>query len=172
MINYLNNEGNLKKLTMVLVLYETAARVSEFINIKLGDLNLSETASITLYGKGNKTRIVPISQELVKLINRYRKEVYINYGDDYLFYSNYKRQYSRFGVLYIVKNIVADLKVCYPNYFNGNYHPHSFRHSRATHLYNNGVPLAYIKDFLGHEVFASTEIYTTSDTKKQREVIL
>ena len=52
---------------MICVLYETGTRLSEFINIKLNDLNLSDNANITLYGKGNKTRIVPISQELVKL---------------------------------------------------------------------------------------------------------
>lgn len=98
MINYLNDCKDLKKLTMICVLYETGARVSEFINIKLSDLNLSENASITLYGKGNKTRIVPISQELVKLINDYLKEFYINYGDDYLFYSNYKKSYERTSI--------------------------------------------------------------------------
>ena len=82
MINFLNNSKDLKKLTMICVLYETGARVSEFINIKLSDLNLSENASITLYGKGNKTRIVPISQELVQLINKYIKQDYINSIDD------------------------------------------------------------------------------------------
>lgn len=172
MITYLNNCKDLKKLTMVCVLYETGARVSEFVNIKLSDLNLSENASVTLYGKGNKTRIVPISQELVILINKYIKEVYINYGGDYLFYSNYKKQYSRFGIGYIIKNLVDDLKSSYPIYFKGNYHPHSFRHTKATHLYNNGTPLLYIKDFLGHSTITSTEIYATPDSKKQREEIL
>lgn len=172
MINHLNNLKDLKKLTMICVLYETGARVSEFINIRLNDLNLSDNASITLYGKGNKTRIVPISQELVILINKYIKQVYINYGEDYLFYSNYKKQYSRFGIGYIIKNLVDDLKSSYPTYFKGNYHPHSFRHTKATHLYNNGTPLLYVKEFLGHSTITSTEIYATPDGKKQREEIL
>ena len=102
MINFLNNSKDLKKLTMICVLYETGARVSEFINIKLSDLNLSENASITLYGKGNKTRIVPISQELVQLINKYIKQDYINYGDDCLFYSNLNKKYGRQGINYII----------------------------------------------------------------------
>lgn len=121
MINYLNDCKDLKKLTMICVLYETGARVSEFINIKLSDLNLSENASITLYGKGNKTRIVPISQELVKLINKYLKEFYVNYGDDFLFYSNYKKRYERFGINYIVKQLITELKLKHSTYFNGNY---------------------------------------------------
>ncbi len=172
MINYLNNSKDLKKLTMICVLYETGSRVSEFINIKLKDLNLSENASITLYGKGNKKRIVPISQELVKLINKYLKEDYINYGDDYLFYSNYKKKYERYGINYIVKQLIIKLHSISQNCFKGNYHPHSFRHTKASHLYNNGTPLLYIKGFLGHSTITSTEIYATPDAKKQREEIL
>lgn len=73
---------------MICVLYETGARVSVFMNIKLDDLNLSDNASITLYGKDNKTRVVSVSPELVKIINKYLKGIYIDYGNDYLFYSN------------------------------------------------------------------------------------
>ena len=172
MINYLNNSKDLKKLTMICVLYETGARVSEFINIKLNDLNLSDNASITLYGKGNKVRVVPISEELVKLINKYLKEVYTNYGDDYLFYSNYKKQYERTSINKIIHTFIIILKSEYPTRFNGSYSPHSFRHTKATHLYNNGTPLLYIKNFLGHSTISSTEIYATPDSKKQREEIL
>lgn len=172
MINYLNNSKDLKKLTMICVLYETGARVSEFINIKLNDLNLSDNASITLYGKGNKVRVVPISDELVKLINKYLKEVYTNYGDDYLFYSMQKRKYYRNSINKIITTLVNDLKIKYSNYFKNNYFPHSFRHTKATHLYNNGTPLLYVKEFLGHSTISSTEIYATPDSRKQRKEIL
>ena len=172
MINYLNNSKDLKKLTMICVLYETGARVSEFINIKLNDLNLSDNASITLYGKGNKVRVVPISDELVKLINKYLKEAYTNYGDDYLFYSMQKRKYYRNSINKIITTLVNDLKIKYSNYFKDNYFPHSFRHTKATHLYNNGTPLLYVKEFLGHSTISSTEIYATPDSKKQRKEIL
>ena len=172
MINYLNNSKDLKKLTMICVLYETGARVSEFINIKLNDLNLSDNASITLYGKGNKVRVVPISDELVKLINKYLKEAYTNYGDDYLFYSMQKRKYYRNSINKIITTLVNDLKIKYPTYFKDNYFPHSFRHTKATHLYNNGTPLLYVKEFLGHNTISSTEIYATPDSKKQRKEIL
>ena len=172
MINHLNSIKDLKKLTMICVLYETGSRVSELINIKLNDLNLSDNASITLYGKGSKTRIVPISQELVKLINKYLKEIYINYGEEYLFYSTHKKKYYRNSINKIINQIVLKLNLKYPEYFKGNYHPHSFRHTKATHLYNNGTPLLYVKEFLGHSTITSTEIYATPDSKKQREEIL
>ena len=58
------------------------------------------------------------------------------------------------------------------NYFNGSYSPHSLRHTKTTHIYNNGTPLLYIKEFLGHSTVSSTEIYATPDSKKQREEIL
>lgn len=171
-INYLNKENNLKYLTLLCVLYETGARVSELINIKTNDINLSDNASITLYGKGRKVRIVPISNELLKLLNKYLKNQYFDYGEGLLFYSKNHMQYSRFGINFIIKSLVDKLKLKYPNYFKGNYHPHSFRHSKATHLYNNGTPLLYIKDFLGHSTITTTEIYATPDSKKQRNLIL
>ena len=170
-INYLNSQKNLKYLTIICVLYDTGARVSELINIKINDLNLSENASIKLHGKGNKVRIVPISKELVSLINKYLKEVYINYND-FLFYSNQKKKYNRKSINYILNKIVQELKVLYPLNFQRNYSPHSLRHSKGTHLYNNGTPLLYIKDFLGHSSVTTTEIYATPDSKKQREQIL
>lgn len=171
-IDYFNKENNLKYLTLICVLYETGARVQELINIKIKDISLTDNASITLYGKRNKVRIVPISNELVKLLNKYFKQIYFDYGEGLLFYSVQRKRYDRSSINFIVKNLVEKLKSMYPNYFKGNYHPHSFRHSKATHLYNNGTPLLYIKDFLGHSSIITTEIYSTPDTKKQKEVIL
>ena len=171
-IDYLNKENNLKYLTLICVLYETGARVQELVNIKLDDINLSDNASIILHGKRNKTRIVPISQELVKLINKYMNQIYFDYGEQLLFYSKNHNKYSRFGVNYIIRDLINELKLLFPNYFKGNYHPHSFRHSKATHLYNNGTPLLYIKDFLGHSTISSTEIYATPDTEIERKHIL
>lgn len=170
-INYLNSQKKLKYLTIICVLYDTGARISELTNIKINDLNLFENASIKLHGKGNKVRIVPISKELVLLINKYLKEIYINYND-FLFYSNQKKKYNRKSINYILNKIVQELKVLYPLNFQGNYSPHSLRHSKGTHLYNNGTPLLYIKDFLGHSSVTTTEIYATPDSKKQREQIL
>ena len=157
---------------MICVLYETGARVNEFINIKVSDIDLSDNASITLYGKGNKVRIVPISEELVKIIKKYLNIKYIDYGEEYLFYSNRKKKFSRNTINYNIDELVNTLHKLYPNKFNKKYHPHSFRHSKATHLYNNNTPLLYIKDFLGHKSVKSTEIYAKPDLGKQREQIL
>ena len=172
LINYLKEINDLKKLTMISVLYETGARVTELINIKLKDLDLEENASITLYGKNGKVRTVPINQELVKIINKYLDNDYINYDEGYLFYSTHKKRYHRDSINKMIKKLSEILKEKYPNYFKENYHPHTFRHSKASHLYNNATPLLYVKEFLGHSTIASTEIYATPDAEKQREEIL
>ena len=76
------------------------------------------------------------------------------------------------GANHIIKQLIIKLRLINQNYFKGNYHPHSFRHAKGSHLYNNGTPLLYIKEFLGHSTITSTEIYATPDAKKQRDEIL
>lgn len=172
-IDYLNNIKDYKKLLIFCVLYETGTRVSELINITLNDLELSENAKIKIIGKGNKERVVPISLDLVKLIKYYLKEYYIQYDENgYLFYSSYKRKYTRQSINKFISSLVKKLHDAYPSLFTQKYSPHSVRHSKATHLYNNDVPLLYIKNFLGHKSLSATEIYTNPDAKKQREKIL
>lgn len=172
MLDYLN-KNDFKLLTMVCVLYETGARVSEFINIKLDDLHLNDQgAYIQIYGKGRKVRQIPISEELVRLIKMYLEKFYINCGNNYLFNSSHRKKYTRFGINYLLKKLINDLRKNYPGYFTLNFHPHVLRHTKASHLYNNGVPLTYIRDFLGHMVLSSTEIYSKPDKNKQREELL
>ena len=172
MLDYLN-KNNFKLLTMICVLYETGTRVSEFINIRLDDLHLNEQgAYIQVYGKGRKVRQIPISEELVGLIKMYLENFYINCGNNYLFNSSHRKKYTRFAINYLLKKLINDLRKNYPGYFTLNFHPHVLRHTKASHLYNNGVPLTYIRDFLGHMVLSSTEIYSKPDKNKQREELL
>lgn len=169
--DYLSGKNNLKYLTMISMLYETGARVQEMINIKVSDINLSKR-TVVLHGKGKKNRTIPISEEMCRLIKRYLKIEYKDFGDGFLFYSKNKRQYSRNGVYYVINTIVKELKKRYPDKFNGKYHPHSFRHSIATHMYNNGTTLLSIKKFLGHESLEATQIYATPDSEVIKKQIL
>jgi len=77
--------------------------------------------------KGNKTRIIPINLELTKLISKYLKKEYKDYGSDFLFYSKNKRPYSRNGIYYIIDILINKLKRLHLNKFKENYHPHSFK---------------------------------------------
>ena len=104
--------------------------------------------------------------------NKFQIKLFLNWMYNYLFYSMQKRKYYRNSINKIITTLVNDLKIKYSNYFKDNYFPHSFRHTKATHLYNNGTPLLYVKEFLGHSTISSTEIYATPDSRKQRKEIL
>ncbi|WP_027088777.1 tyrosine-type recombinase/integrase [Thomasclavelia saccharogumia] len=173
-IDYVLKYKDYKTLVIISVLYETGTRVSELINIMKNDVILEQAmpSIIIRNGKGNKTRVVLISKELVTIIKRYLNKNYTDFGDGYLFYTKFKKPYTRFGIYDLINRIVLNLKVKYPDKFKGKYHPHSFRHAKATHLYNNGVPLLSIKEFLGHSSVTTTEIYATPDNIKIREQIM
>ena len=171
LIDHLIFFKNIKYLCMISTLYETGARVSELINLKGKDLNLTDKASVILHGKGNKKRIVPISNELVKLLKIYLNRYPLS-EDDILFKSKNGVSYSDDGINYIIKKSINYLKERNSELFKGSYSAHSLRHSKASHLYNNGTALLYIKDFLGHVSVITTEIYATPDSEIQRKQLL
>jgi len=171
LIDYLISSKNLKYLCIISTLYETGARVQELIDLKSKDIKFADKASIILHGKGNKKRVVPISKELVKLLNIYINK-YPPLEDDILFRTKNNTFYSDDGINYIINKTISHLKDNNPDLFKERYSAHSFRHSKATHLYNNGTPLLYIKNFLGHESVISTEIYAKPDSEIQRKQLL
>ena len=134
---------------MILVLlYDTAARSCEIINLKVEDIHLEEKYVI-LDGKGKKERIVPIMEKTKDLILQYQKEFNIKNG--YLFQNKTGNCMSD----YFIKDIVKK----YTSKIEKNITPHTFRHSRAIHLLSAGVSIIYLRDLLGHESITTTEEY-------------
>ena len=134
---------------MILVLlYDTAARSSEIINLKVEDIHLEEKYVI-LDGKGKKERIVPIMEKTKDLILQYQKEFNIKKG--YLFQNKTGNCMSD----YFIKDIIKK----YTSKIEKNITPHTFRHSRAIHLLSAGVSIIYLRDLLGHESITTTEEY-------------
>ena len=169
-IDYVHKNMDEKYLVIIAVLYETAVRVSELINIQVSDVCLREKPNIIIRnGKGGKARMVPISSELSIILKKYLTTERSN--QKYLFMTKFGHPYSRHGISDFVNRLVDKLKEQYPEMFKGDYHPHSFRHSKATHLYNNGTPLLSIKSFLGHSSITATEIYATPDSTVIRKQI-
>ena len=121
-------------------------------------------------GKGSKQRLVPLSEESVKQIGYWRLDrnrLDIKKGnEDYLFLNRLGRRLTRAMIFTIVKNLaeVAGIKK--------NISPHTFRHSFATHLLENGANLRAIQQLLGHESITTTELYTHIDVQYLRETIL
>lgn len=156
------SKKNRRNLLVIALLYDTAARASEIIHLKIEKINL-ENSYIILSGKGNKQRIVPIMKNTKTLLINFMKENKINSG--YLFQNKNKNHQNENFIKDIVKVITKDVN------FSKEITPHTFRHSRAIHLLSAGVNLLYIRDLLGHESVVTTERYARVIEKAKFEAI-
>lgn len=150
-------------------LYSCGLRVSELINLKLSDLFFDE-GFLKVTGKGNKQRFVPIGGQTIKLINLYKNEIRShlkieNEFKDTLFLNRRGKQLSRAMIFTIVKQLAEKIGL------KKNISPHTFRHSFATHLLENGADLRSIQLMLGHESITTTEIYMHIDRRHLSEVM-
>jgi site-specific recombinase XerD len=135
------------------LLYGCALRVSELCNLKYSDVDFKKN-QIRVLGKGNKTRIVPIGEKSLDVLNEYLKDFPIkNFTEPLLRLKNNKQIYPRFVHRIVNKylSIFTDIK---------KKSPHILRHSAATHMLDNGADLRAVKDILGHENLSTTQIYT------------
>lgn len=140
------------------ILYQTGIRLSELINLKEVDVNDN---SIKVLGKRNKERLIPISLELGKLIQKYKnlKHNHSLNNESLLVMENGNKLYSKF----VYRKIIYYLGVT-TNLDKKS--PHVLRHTFATHLLNNGAGLETIKDLLGHANLAATQVYTHNSFTK------
>lgn len=150
-------------------LYSCGLRVSELTNLKISDLFFEE-GFIRVIGKGNKQRFVPINLNTIKIIDTFkkdiRKKIDLKKGfEDILFLNRRGRQLSRNMVFMILKKLVTEAGI------TKNVSPHTFRHSFATHLLENGADLRAIQQMLGHESITTTEIYMHLDKSFLKSVV-
>ncbi|OQY04299.1 MAG: site-specific tyrosine recombinase XerD [Bacteroidetes bacterium 4572_117] len=159
-------EGHRNK-AIIETLYSCGLRVSELIGLKLSNL-FFDLDFIKVVGKGDKERLVPISEkaknEIRFYIQSYRNHIFIHKEfENYLFLNRRGRKLSRVMIFHIVKELaeLAEIKK--------NISPHTFRHSFATHLVDGGANLRAVQEMLGHESIITTEIYThlSNDYLKQ-----
>lgn len=152
------------------LLYDSGARVQEICDLRVRDVRVQKPYTVTLNGKGNKTRAVPIMRDTAELIEKYLREQSLLAPEklDYPLFCN--RQHSkltRAGVAYILKkycNLARTTELGIPMMVS----PHIFRHSKGMHLLQAGVNLVYIRDFLGHASITTTEIYAKADTETKK----
>ena len=151
------------------VLYGCGLRVSELISLKISDLFFDE-GFIKVTGKGNKQRFVPIGSLTIKFIDIYRNEIRVHQvikpkAQDTLFLNRRGNELTRAMIFHIVKELTEKAGI------QKNISPHTFRHSFATHLLENGADLRAIQQMLGHESITSTEIYTHLDKSHLSQII-
>ena len=150
-------------------LYGCGLRVSELINLRISDLFFEEDF-IKVTGKGDKQRFVPISNFNKKYINIYRYEVRVHQTikkgfEDILFLNRRGKQLSRAMVFTIIKQLAVKIDL------GKSISPHTFRHSFATHLLQNGADLRAIQQMLGHESITTTEVYMHLDRTHLADVM-
>ena len=152
------NPKNLRDRTIIELLYSSGLRVSELTNLRINDIK--NNGSIKVLGKGNKTRILPMTNEAYKLIDLWitnSRSFYENEkSSDYLFIGVRGSKISAREVQRIVKSKLGTF-------------PHSIRHSFATHLLDGGADLRVVQEMLGHSDPSTTQIYTHVSKKKLKE---
>jgi integrase/recombinase XerD len=167
-IDLSKDEGERNK-AMLETLYGCGLRVSELISLKISDLFFEE-GFIKITGKGNKQRFVPIGSTTQKFIELYKNHVRthlkIQKGhEDTLFLNRRGRQLTRAMIFTIIKDLAVKINL------NKAISPHTFRHSFATHLLENGADLRSIQLMLGHESITTTEVYVHLDRKHLTQVV-
>jgi integrase/recombinase XerD len=160
---------------MLVLLYDTAARVQEIIDLAVRNIRLEQPATVVLHGKGRKTRVIPISVKTASIMEKYLKErrhIGATEALDFPVFTNSRNcKLTRAGVAHILAKHVKSMSIKDGHLVPKSVSPHSLRHSKAVHLLRSGVPLIYIRDFLGHTSVKTTEIYAKVDAEQTRKAL-
>lgn len=164
-----HDDAQFRDLAILVLLYESGARVQELLDLCPAHIRFGATATVTLHGKGNKTRQVPISADVARIIKSYMKRSGRSHPGEPLFVNRRGEKLTRAGIQYVIDKYVEKGRALRPEYFQDRITNHSFRHSKAMHLLEAGVNLVYIRDLLGHTSVLTTEIYARSNPKIKEE---
>ena len=160
-------EGHRNK-AIIETLYGCGLRVSELVNLHLTDIHYNEEY-ITVTGKGNKQRLVPISKKALKEIDIYKQDrnrLPLIHDQNILYLNRRGARLTRAMIFTIIKNLAAKAGI------RKTISPHTFRHSFATHMIEAGADLRAVQEMLGHESILTTEIYTHIDRSFLRDTLI
>ena len=159
----LSHAQGYRNLTILETLYGSGLRVSELISLKISDLHFEENL-LLITGKGNKQRLVPLGGVCKQKLQVYIEEVRVHVPvkkdyRDIVFLNQHGRQLTRAMIFTIVRQSAANAGI------EKKISPHTFRHSFATHLLENGADLRSIQLMMGHENITTTEVYMHLNTQ-------
>jgi integrase/recombinase XerD len=168
-IDHSSPEGQRNR-ALLETLYGCGLRVSELVNLNISDLHFND-GYLSVIGKGDKQRLVPVGGVAKKQIQLYLKETRVHVpvnkkSSDVLFLNRRGGKLSRVMVFYIIKDLAGKAGI------SKTISPHTFRHSFATHLVEGGADLRAVQEMLGHASITTTEIYTHIDNHYLRENII
>ena len=168
-----NKRQGRRDLTLISVLYDTGARVQELCDLKIRDLYLEENPFVTLTGKGTKTREVVLMDNTQKILKQYINEFHrsaIANDDSPLFYNKRHEPLTRTAINHLINKYVTIARQnC--DTIPKKVTPHIFRHTKAMHLVQAGVDMIYIRDFLGHTMMETTNIYARINIEQMRDAL-
>lgn len=169
----LDRDSGIRDAALLCLMYDSGARAQEMCDIQVGDIKFGKTSTVKLRGKGLKMREVPISEETAKIIKKYLDVMELKGKlSEPLFSSQRSVKMTTASIRYTVQKYISKAKESAPGMFpDQGYSPHSFRHSKAIHLLKAGVPLIYIRNFLGHESVKTTEVYLRMNQASVAEIL-
>lgn len=150
------------------LLYSSGLRVSELLSLKVSDLFFNDEV-IRVFGKGSKQRVVPIGSSAIKWVTEYLTKIRPLLqkrmkSENIVFLNSRGSKLSRMAIWKIVKKYCDDAKI------EKDVHPHTFRHSFATHLLEGGADLRAVQEMLGHSDISTTQIYTHIDREYVKQI--
>lgn len=162
-----SDKYGIRDTALLCLLYDSGARVQEIIDLSLSDVRLESLATVRLFGKGRKVRIVPLMSQTAQILRKYLGAWNLNQKtepDNPLFVNHQGNRLTRPGITYILKKYMTEIE-------GGKklITPHVIRHSKAMHLLRANVDLNYIRDFLGHVNTSTTEVYAKADAEMKRK---
>ena len=158
----IKRDCGLRNRLLIEMLYATGCRVSEIANIKIDDINFNNN-SIKIFGKGSKERIVYFGDYARFYLDMYLNQN-INNNSKYLFVNEKNEKMDITEIEKIIKDIVYNLSI------KSHVTPHTFRHTFATHLLNNGADIKTVQELLGHSSLNTTGIYTHVSNERLKEI--
>ena len=167
------NVKDRRNLTMMITLYDTGARIQELLDIRLKDISLDSSPHIVLNGKGRKMRIVPIMDKTVEHLRKYLDNYELT-SEDHVFFTFHNGERTKMNPDTVQKfiNRYCIMANNADSSFPKHIYCHMFRHSRAMHLYRNGMPLPLVSEWLGHaQINTTREFYANADTEMKRKAI-
>ena len=172
----MKSQRGFRDLCLLAMLYDTGARVQELLDIRLADVDLGKSPTVMLRGKGRKTRVVPMSVRMASLLREYVSRAHCGKtrdSEDNLFFTvrnGCPTSMTEHNVRHLARHYGTMARKCCKE-VPKNVHPHLFRHSRAMHLYEHGMDLMLVSQWLGHAQFKTTLIYARADPEMKRKAI-
>jgi len=157
---------------LVMLMYNSGARVQELADLRIDDIRFDAPATVTLTGKGNKTRVIPLRQDTVNAITHYldsRRQSAVQ--SDHIFLNVKGKPITRFGIGRRITTLAQAAAVNCPSLRDRTITPHVFRHTIALHLIESGVDIVVVKEWLGHADLRTTSQYLEVSVERKRAAL-